>query len=492
MPTLALFDAYEPAGPALRPFPPPPPPRRARAAACTPCAAARALRARAAPALTRLFLPRGALPPDYVTFQALDALQGLCSYLRGVLTLHATLEGLGVGGGGGSGSGGGGSGTAALAATLTLLLKEGSSHAASLGFAFFAAPRLDAEVRAWRLFADVANDLGLTLELAAPLAGAAAFLPLTCAANAAKAVCGVAAGATRVAISAHFARAAGEGGGGGGGAAVAEVAAKEGTQETAVTFAGLALGFFLARALNASRAAQWAAFAALTLLHVAANWAAVRALALRTLSRSRAAALRAAAAAAPRGAPLPSPRAARAAEPALPVQWRCGGRGRERADGARVRLGVPLAALAAAAAPRGGDWRAAVTLVDARGAARPLADALGGGGGGGGGGGASPAARGRARSAARGGGARATSPPRDFFLVLQPRAGSRDAALVAFGERASAATMLRGWLAAASGAADAAAADGFERAARAAGWDVDVPALDEEGFRVALRAGKEE
>jgi hypothetical protein len=129
---------------------------------------ARSVASRAAALLTRLFLPRGALPPEYVTFQALDTLQALCSYLRGVLTLHATLEGLGVGGGGGGGGGGAAGGAAAaLAATLLLLLKEGAGHAASLVFAFAAAARLDAEVRAWRLFADVANDVGLTLELVA-------------------------------------------------------------------------------------------------------------------------------------------------------------------------------------------------------------------------------------------------------------------------------------------------------------------------------------
>ena len=40
----------------------------------------------------RLFLPRGRLPPEYLLFQALDSLQALCSYLRGVLTLHATRQ----------------------------------------------------------------------------------------------------------------------------------------------------------------------------------------------------------------------------------------------------------------------------------------------------------------------------------------------------------------------------------------------------------------
>jgi hypothetical protein len=88
----------------------------------------------------------------------------------------------------------------------------------------------------------------------------------------------VAAGATRVAISSHFAR---DGN-------VAEVQAKEGAQETFVTLVGLLLGVASAAYLNASPAAQWAFFAALTVIHVAANYAAVRMLALRPLNRSRA------------------------------------------------------------------------------------------------------------------------------------------------------------------------------------------------------------
>ena len=253
--------------------------------------------------LRRLFLPRGTLPPDYLRFQLLDSAQGLCSYLRGVLTMHATFTGLGVGS----------ADSSALAATLVALLKEGSSHVASLLFAYGYAARLDAEVRWWRLFADVANDVGLTLELAAPLCGRY-FLAISCTANACKALCGVAAGATRVAVSAHFA------GGSHSGAHVAEVAAKEGTQETAVTLLGLVLGMALAPTLNANVRVQWAAFIMLTAVHVVANAAAVRALALRTLSRTRALMLLDEATRSGT-LPLSTPQVLRLEEPLVPVQF---------------------------------------------------------------------------------------------------------------------------------------------------------------------------
>ena len=225
-----------------------------------------------------MFVPRGHLPAEYTRFQLLDALQGSSSYLRGVLTLHSTLVGAGMASGA----------TASTAATIvTFILKDGSSHIGSLLFASLFSSHFDSEIKWWRLFADIINDVGLTLELAAPLGGPALFLPLTCAANVCKALCGVAAGATRVAISSHFASVVSGNSGGAPTAQIAEMQAKEGTQETAVTLLGLLLGLTFSTALNSSRTMQWTAFVLLTVVHVVANYRAVRTLQLRSLNRGR-------------------------------------------------------------------------------------------------------------------------------------------------------------------------------------------------------------
>ena len=142
-----------------------------------------------------LFLPRGEISQEYIRFQLLDSVQAMCSYLRGVLTIHATLSGIGAA----TGS------EAAAAATIAFILKDGSAMLGSLGFNYIFASRFDGDLRFWRLFADLVNDVGLTLELLAPLTGPHFFLFTTCTANVCKALCGVAAGATRVAISMHFA-----------------------------------------------------------------------------------------------------------------------------------------------------------------------------------------------------------------------------------------------------------------------------------------------
>lgn len=146
-------------------------------------------------ALRVLFLPRGDVSAEYIRFQLLDSLQAMCSYLRGVLTIHATLVGVGAAAGA----------EAATAATIAFILKDGSAMLGSLAFNYFCSTGFDADLRWWRLFADLVNDVGLTLELLAPLTGPRFFLATTCTANLCKALCGVAAGATRVAISQHFA-----------------------------------------------------------------------------------------------------------------------------------------------------------------------------------------------------------------------------------------------------------------------------------------------
>ena len=243
--------------------------------------------------LRDLFLPEGypdSVAPEYATFQAYDTLQGLCSYLRGVLSTAAILEGLGVGSAAAS----------ALAATQQTVVRDACGMLGSLLFAWRCAGHFDRDAKRWRLFADVSNDVGLTLDLLAPLAGTAAgnyfgndddatpfflglpagkvaFLAVVCLGTVCKAWCGVAAGATRATLTAHFARADN----------LADVAAKEGSQETAVTLLGMALGWALAGAVNGAPLLAWGAFLLLTAVHVLANYRAVRVLALRTLNRGR-------------------------------------------------------------------------------------------------------------------------------------------------------------------------------------------------------------
>ncbi|XP_030330282.1 RUS1 family protein C16orf58 homolog [Strigops habroptila] len=217
----------------------------------------------------RVLLPQGypqSVSPDYLRYQCWDSLQALCSSLAGALATRAVLQAMGVGD----------SAATATGATLTWVLRDGVGMVTRLSFACLQGSRLDCEAKQWRLAADVLNDAALLLELLAPGWPRAGPALLTLAA-AAKCVVGVAGGATRAALAVHQARRDN----------VAEVAAKDSSQETLVNGAGLLLALLLLPALDGRPWLTWGVVALLLVTHLGANVGAVGALLLPTLNRPR-------------------------------------------------------------------------------------------------------------------------------------------------------------------------------------------------------------
>ncbi|XP_054033686.1 RUS family member 1 [Dryobates pubescens] len=256
-------------------------------------------------ALEELLLPQGypeSVSGDYLQYQCWDSLQALCSSLSGALGTRAVLQAVGVGDGAATATG----------ATLGWLLRDGVGIVTRISFAWLQGSRLDCEAKQWRLAADVLNEAALVLELLAPLWPRAA-LPLLTLAAATKCIVGVAGGATRAALALHQARRDN----------VADVAAKDGSQETLVNGAGLLLALLLLPLLDGRPWLTWAAVLLLLATHLGANLAAVRALRLRTLNRPRlrlslAAALRGGAGGGGATFEVPSPDYVNPREPLLP------------------------------------------------------------------------------------------------------------------------------------------------------------------------------
>ncbi|KAJ1621916.1 root UVB sensitive family, partial [Pavlovales sp. CCMP2436] len=124
--------------------------------------ASTATKARVSSVLSRVFLPEGwpdSVRPEYLQYQRWDTLQALCSYLRGILTTTAILEASGVGR----------ESASPLAAAVAWVMRDGFGMLGSLVFAFAVGGQFDAAVKEWRLFADLINDVGLTLDMLAPL-----------------------------------------------------------------------------------------------------------------------------------------------------------------------------------------------------------------------------------------------------------------------------------------------------------------------------------
>eukprot|EP00614_Pseudopedinella_elastica_P006969 CAMPEP_0172602614 /NCGR_PEP_ID=MMETSP1068-20121228/22789_1 /TAXON_ID=35684 /ORGANISM="Pseudopedinella elastica, Strain CCMP716" /LENGTH=541 /DNA_ID=CAMNT_0013404031 /DNA_START=49 /DNA_END=1674 /DNA_ORIENTATION=+ len=227
--------------------------------------------------ISGLFLPIGfpnSVRPEYLEYQFWDTLQALSSYLRGIFTTRALLVSAGVGN----------EDASALSAALTWVFRDGVGMVGGLALGFAFGGDFDARLKEWRLFADLANDVGLTLDLLAPSFQGPYLLVCLSIATLCKAACGVAAGSTKASITAHMSL---EGN-------TADVAAKEGAQETCVTLLGLGAGVALAKRLDSlGEGAIFKGFAALTALHAYANWKGVAALRLRTLNRHRLSIIRA-------------------------------------------------------------------------------------------------------------------------------------------------------------------------------------------------------
>lgn len=210
-------------------------------------------------AVRALFLPAGypnSVRQGYIEYQTWDVIQGLCSYLRGNLATRSTLIALGVGNVEAS----------ATSGALTKVFRDAASMIGSLLFTYAFANAFGKNIRQWRLFADVINDIGLTLAFVAPMFGEGYFLPITIAAGLCTSACGISAGATKAAISQWFALEDN----------LTDLVAKEGSQETAVNVLGLFGGWIMLTSLNSSGAAVAWSFAFLTALHVIANVLAIR------------------------------------------------------------------------------------------------------------------------------------------------------------------------------------------------------------------------
>ena len=166
-------------------------------------------------------------------------------------------------------------------------------------FSYFASNYFDSHVKEFRLFADIINDIGLTLDVLSPhIRGNRRFL-LSSFATLCKIMCGISAGATKSSITQHFSLRGN----------MADLNAKEGTQETLVSLIGILLGILLARYLhslgeysieqreiehdqlpsNVSRSDlfSWIIFFVLTMVHIWANFKGVKLLRLSTLNRER-------------------------------------------------------------------------------------------------------------------------------------------------------------------------------------------------------------
>jgi hypothetical protein len=141
---------------------------------------------------------------------------------------------------------------------------------------FFIFKGLDSNLKMWRFYADILNDLATSLDLIAPFFKHL-LLPISCLSNLCRSIVGVAGGSTRAALTQHQAIAHNMG----------DVSAKDGSQETLVNLLALIVNIFLLHTIKRDRILVWFLYFLLTTLHLYANYRAIRTLQLRTFNWNR-------------------------------------------------------------------------------------------------------------------------------------------------------------------------------------------------------------
>lgn len=220
--------------------------------------------------ISSTFLPNDypqSVKEEYLEYQLWDGIQGLCSYLRAVVVTRSLLIGAGVGE----------SDSIALSAAISWVLKDGFGMIGSLFVAYTYADSFEVYTKEWRLIADILNNIGLLLDLMSSLSPSWYFV-VTVLSSISKSCCGLIAGATKSRISSHFAKPG----------YLADVCAKESTQETVVALLGLLLGSVFAKVIGENDYKIWIFFFSLLTLHMYANYRLIRVLVFEHFNPQRA------------------------------------------------------------------------------------------------------------------------------------------------------------------------------------------------------------
>lgn len=168
----------------------------------------------------------------------------------------------------------------ATGAVLLTVLQESTGRLATILFADRLGQAIEPECKFYRFLADILNDTALLVDVLTPALPARAKIVALCGSGILRALCGVSAGAAKASLSAHFAKSGN----------LAELNAKDGSQETVISLMGMLVGSLFVRGVE-GRTAVWAWMFALIALHLWTNYQAVRSVRMRSLNRQRAAIL---------------------------------------------------------------------------------------------------------------------------------------------------------------------------------------------------------
>lgn len=217
-----------------------------------------------------MFLPENfpsSVSRDYVEYQIWDTLQAFCSSISGALAARAMFESIGVGD----------DEATAYGATLTWLIKDGTGMVGRICFAWQHASFLDSNSKMWRMYADILNDFSFFVDLMTPIMPRNYSIYSMSFAGLLRSIVGVAGGATRSALTQHQAK----------NNNLADVSAKDSSQETLVNLIALIFNLFLLTYVKDSKYLIWPLFIFFVAAHIFSNFKAVKAIVMNTFNRNR-------------------------------------------------------------------------------------------------------------------------------------------------------------------------------------------------------------
>ncbi|CAK7262612.1 hypothetical protein SEPCBS57363_000155 [Sporothrix epigloea] len=216
------------------------------------------------------FLPAGyphSVTDDYLAYQTYDSLQAFSSSIASLLANRAVLEGLGVGNASQSPTG----------ALVLKIIQDTFSRMATILFAHRLGQAIEPECKMYRFMADMFNDSALLLDLLTPVLP---FFPKVCVmvvSSILRSLCGIAANASKASLSAHFAKTGN----------LAELNAKEASQETVISLLGMLAGYAVVHLVQ-DRTVVLYWMVTLIMVHLYMNYQGVRCVKMLTLNRQRA------------------------------------------------------------------------------------------------------------------------------------------------------------------------------------------------------------
>lgn len=221
-------------------------------------------------AILYAFLPAGfphTVTSDYLAYQTFDSLQAFSSSITNLLANRAILEGLGVGK----------ADQTPTTALLLQIIQDTFSRLATILFAHRMGQAIEPECKYYRFLADIFNDAAQFLDLLLPALPLLPKVSVMISASILRSLCGVAANASKATLSAHFAKSGN----------LAELNAKEASQETVVSLMGMLAGTLLVKLVE-GKTAVWCWMVLLVGVHLFTNYCGVRSVKMRTLNRQRA------------------------------------------------------------------------------------------------------------------------------------------------------------------------------------------------------------